>query len=145
MSALGNYLAAYGRLPWNYGDKPGPKRDCCTFLADWLVACGYDDPMAFIRDRYASEAEADRLARSPGLVKLATKGFSSIGLARTKEPETGDVAVLRRPTIDGAGVVCAIRSGERWVMLLERGLVVDEGGTVLRAWRVQWEKQKAPF
>lgn len=141
MSALGDYLATVGRQPWNYGDKPGPKRDCCTFPADWLIACGYPDPMAFIRDDYSNEAEALALVRKHGLVRLATKGYASIGLKRTRDPQTGDVAVLRRPMIDDSKEVCAIRSGDRWVMLLERGLVVDEGGKVLRAWRVEWEKQ----
>lgn len=141
MSALGDYLARVGREPWNYGDKPGPRRDCCTFPADWCMEVGYADPMAFIRDTYASEAEALTLVARHGLVKLATQGYASIGLKRTREPITGDVAVLRRPMVDDSAAVCAIRSGDRWVMLLERGLVVDEGGTVLKAWRVEWARQ----
>ena len=143
MSLLGEYLNDVGRLPWNYGDKPGPRRDCCTFPADWCLVAGYDDPMVFIRGTYSNEAEALALVKKYGLVKLATRGYRSIGLKRitASKVESGDVAVLQRPMVDDSKVVCAIRSGDRWVMLLERGLVVDEGGTVLRAWRVEWAKQ----
>lgn len=140
MTALGAYLERVGREGWNYGDKPGPRRDCCTFPADWCLEVGYADPMAFIRGEYANEAEALALVAKHGLVRLATRGYASIGLKRTLAPRSGDVAVLRRPMIDNSSAVCAIRSGDRWVMLLERGLVVDEGGTVLRAWRVEWER-----
>lgn len=135
MTALGDYLSEVGRTPWQWGT-----RDCCTFPADWCVRAGYPDPMAFIRGTYSTEAEALGHATSPGLLKLATKGYESIGLQRTKQPESGDVAVIQRPTEAGPAMVCAIRSGDRWVMLTERGLVVDGGGKALRIWRVQWAK-----
>lgn len=141
MTALGDYLASAAREPWNHGDKPGPKRDCCTFTADWCLAVGYPDPMAFIRDRYATSGEALELVQKTGLLRLAARGYRSIGLKATKEPLCGDVAVIRRPTVDGYNVVCAIRSAGRWVTLLERGLIVDEGGDLLRAWRVEWERR----
>jgi hypothetical protein len=141
VSALGDYLAEAGRRPWNHGDKPGPKHDCCTFISDWCIACGYPDPMAFIRGDYTTEAEANELVRSKGLQRLVARGFRDIGLKRTRAPQSGDVGVLRRLTVDGANVVCAIRSGERWVTLIERGLIVDPGGDLVRAWRVQWEKR----
>jgi hypothetical protein len=141
MSALGEYLAAQARGRWSHGDVPGvPKRDCCTFLADWLIACGYPDPMAFIRDAYTTEAEADELVAKGRLLRLATRGFRSIGLAPTTEPVSGDVAILRRPSIDGGNAICAIRSGERWATLLDRGITIDQGGDLLKAWRVEWEK-----
>ncbi len=136
MSLLGDYLHDVARRPWDWG-----KRDCCTFPADWCIIAGHPDPMAFIRGTYGSEAEALALAKDPGLLKLATRGYASIGLMRTKQPETGDVAVIRRPTEDGLNMACAIRSGDRWVTLMERGLVVDSGDALLRAWRVQWAKQ----
>lgn len=135
MSQLGTYLADVARQPWQWG-----VRDCCTFTADWCVRAGYPDPMAFIRGSYATEAEALGLATNPGLLKLATRGYRSIGLQQTKRPETGDVAVIRRPTEDGGNIVCAIRSADRWVTLIERGLIVDEGGKPLRIWRVQWAR-----
>lgn len=141
MSALGEYLGVVGRQQWNYGDKASPKRDCCTFVADWCVACGYPDPMAFIRDNYTTEAEALELVRKTGLLRFAVRGARSIGLRATTSPRCGDVAVLRRLTVEGDNVVCAIRSGERWVTLLEQGLVVDAGGELLKAWRVKWARQ----
>lgn len=140
MGALGEYLADAARTPWNYGDRPGPKHDCCTFGSDWVVRCGYPDPMAALREAYGNEAEALELMRGTGLLRLAARGCRSIGLKRTTAPTCGDVAVIRRPTAEGDNITCAIRSGERWVTLRERGLVVDEGGELVRAWRVIWEK-----
>lgn len=136
MSALGDYLAVAGRQPWNYSE-----HDCCTFVANWCVACGYPDPMAFIRGRYTTEAQALELVRKTGLLRLAMRGFQSIGLEPTDDPLCGDVAVIRRATVDGDNVVCAIRSADRWVSLLERGLIVDAGGDLLRAWRVEWARR----
>lgn len=133
---LGNYLASVARTPWAYGPA-----DCCTFVADWCVAVGYPDPMAFIRGTYHSEAEALEHLQRSGLLRLASRGFKSIGLKVTRAPLHGDVAVFRRPTLDGEHAVCAIRTGERWATRLEQGISVDEGGTLLRAWRVEWARQ----
>lgn len=130
---LGDYLASAARQPWQWS-----VRDCCTFTADWCVAVGLPDPMAFIRGRYHDEASAMEFVRKSGLVRLASRGYRSIGLERTDDPQPGDVAVLKRPTLDGHNAVCAIRTGERWATLLERGLSVDEGGELLAAWRVPW-------
>lgn len=141
MNMLGAYLDIIAREPWNYGDKPGVKRDCCTLLADWCIFVGYPDPMADIRGAYASEAEALDLVKERGLLKLATRAFDRIGLQRTKDFMCGDVAILRRPMVDGSDAVCAIRSGKRWVMLHERGLIVDgEAGDPVRGWRVEWAR-----
>lgn len=133
---LGEYLAGAARQKWIWSG-----HDCCTFAADWCIAAGYPDPMAFIRGSYATEAEALAHLKRTGLLRLASRGFRSIGLAVTTEPRPGDVAVIKRATVDGGNVACAIRSGDRWVTLLERGLLVDESGDVLRAWRVEWAKQ----
>lgn len=135
MTMLGEYLGEVARRPWDWGT-----RDCCTFPADWCIRAGYPDPMAFIRGTYGSAAEATAHVAGTGLLKLATRGFASIGLQRTKQPTCGDVAVIARHTDDGADVSCAIRSGDRWVTLMERGLVVDAGGKPLRIWRVQWAR-----
>lgn len=137
MSALGEYLRAESLRPWGYGTG----RDCCTFVADWCVSVGYPDPMAFIRGRYANEAEALAHVRKSGLLRLARRGFESIGLERTKAPTCGDVAIIKRPMLDGSEAVCAIKSGDRWAIPLERGISIDEGGDLLAAWRVEWAKQ----
>lgn len=139
MSALGDYLAATGRRPWAWGTD-----DCCTFTADWCVALGYPDPLAFLRGQYADEAGALEHVRRHGLVRLAARGYRSIGLERTADPLPGDVAVLRRPTAgtDTTMAVCAIRlENERWATRLERGISVDEGGVLLAAWRVEWARR----
>jgi len=124
---LGEYLLAVVAKPFGVDG-------CCTFVADWCVELGHPDPMAFIRGSYASAEEVAALLQKPGLLRLAHRGFESIGLPQTLEPATGDVGVIHRLTDDHVDIVCAIRSGERWVSRLDRGLLVAEAPTI-RAWR----------
>lgn len=126
---LGDYLRAQAEKPFGLDG-------CCTFLADWCVALGHPDPMAFIRGSYASEEEVAALLAKPGLLRLADRGFASIGLKRTKAPVNGDVAIIARPTTDGTDVAGAIRSTDRWVSRFEHGLLADDAQAtrLLRAW-----------
>lgn len=93
------------------------------------MAVDYPDPMAFIRDTYATEAGALERVRKAGLLRLAARGYKSIGLERTNDPQPGDVGVLERVTADGGTeVVSAIHvSDGRWATRQERGLCIDEG------------------
>lgn len=123
---LGDYLRDAAMRPFGLDG-------CCTFVADWCVALGYPDPMAFIRGAYASPEEVAALLRKPGLLRLAHRGFEGIGLEQTVEPKSGDVGIIARATDDGLGHCCAIRSGERWASRLEGGLLVAES-PALRIW-----------
>lgn len=135
MSALGEYLRDSAKAPWAWSAK-----DCCTFVADWCIRVGYPDPMAWIRGTYATEEEAMAQVRKHGLLKLAARGFASIGLKRTRVPQDGDVAVVKTLTDEGDNVCCAIRSTGRWVSLIEHGIVADADAVPLRIWRVQWAR-----
>lgn len=123
---LGDYLRAVVERPFGLDG-------CCTFVADWCVELGHPDPMAFIRASYASPEEVAALLAKPGLLKLAHRGFGSIGLPQTVQPATGDVGIVLRPTDDGVHRACAIMSGDRWVSRRDHGLDVAPAG-VLRAW-----------
>lgn len=135
MSLLGEYLCEAAMRRWDAG-----RHDCCTFPADWCIVAGYPDPMAFIRGRYSSDAEAATLVKQQGLIRLATQGFASIGLARAAHALCGDVAVIKTLTEDGANVCCGIRSGDRWMSLIASGIVGDADALALRIWRVQWAR-----
>lgn len=133
MSTLGAYLHAVAQQPWDWGTG-----DCCTFAADWCVALGYPDPMAAIRGTYSTEAEALALLKRHGLLRLVDRGARGIGVKRTDDPRTGDVGLIRRLGPGGMDAVCAIRSEDRWVSRLERGLYVDEAGELVRAWGLRY-------
>lgn len=117
--------------PWVWGE-----HDCCCFVAGWVLERGHGDPMGFIRGRYDSERSAlVAIKRGGGLVKLWTRGMVEAEVLPTRRPRIGDVGVIRRATEDGGDEVAAICAGERWVSLVERG-IVSGPGVVLAAWRV---------
>lgn len=123
--ALGDYLlrAATG--------KPSGAIPCGFFSADWVVAQGGPDPLAFMRRDSETKAAA-RFARY-GTLELARLGAIDAGLAEVDKPRTGDVGVIERAS-DCGGVVCAIYSDGKWVSLGQRGL--DAGPAVaLAVWR----------
>jgi hypothetical protein len=123
---LGDYLARAATAP------TGGPVPCGFFSADWVVAQGGRDPLAFMRSDSEVKAAA-RFARH-GTLELARLGAIDAGLPEVDEPRTGDVGVIERAS-DCGGVVCAIYSDGKWVSLGVRGL--DAGPAVaLAAWRV---------
>lgn len=130
MSPLGAYLLANGQKPWDWGTV-----DCCTFAADWCVSLEFPDPMAAIRGAYETEAEAQALVQKHGLLRLVDRGLRGIGWARTLDPKTGDIGLVRRMGPVGTDTVCAIRSEGRWVTRTAGGYYSDDAGELLRAWK----------
>lgn len=130
MMSLAEYLAETMRDPWNWGTV-----DCCTFGADWLVARGAGDPMAFIRGGYDSQLSAmRRIAEGGGLVALWTRGMSDLGRRPTRALRIGNVAVIAAPTEgEGPDEACAIYGGSRWLSRSQRGLEAGPA-QVLRMW-----------
>lgn len=127
MSDLGEYLTRAAMA------RPGAI-PCGYFSADWVVACGGADPLAFMRGDSEVKAAA-RFARH-GALELARLGAIEAGLPEVDEPRTGDVGVIQRETDDGRGECCAIYSDGKWVSLGVRGL--DAGPAVaLAVWRPQ--------
>ena len=96
------------------------KHDCCTFPANWAIACGRPDPMKQWRGAYATDVEAEEIvADAGGLAGLFEMGMTAAGIPPVDgDPQEGDIAVI---TLLGeeAG---AIFTGKRWAFVPERGL-----------------------
>jgi len=139
VTSLGHYLAGVTRRRWGYGSL-----DCCTFMADWLMARGLPDAMADRRGTYASRREYRAAIRSEGgIVASCRARFARLGLVETAQPGHGDVALVLAPFAvrrDGrvvsapVGAICLGR-GARAVVTPDKGLVIYPLATVA-AWRV---------
>lgn len=136
---LGEYLQRAGS-----GRRQEGVHDCCTFPCDWVVLCGWPDPMAKWRGTYGSEVEADALIAQAaeygetvgmgGLLALFVDGFSEAGLPEVTGPfEAGDVGVVTLWGLEAG----AIFTGKRWAFVPPRGLgcVSLDDECIVRAWR----------
>jgi hypothetical protein len=130
---LDDYLTGPGLAPWRWGSL-----DCVLFSAGWVLAATGRDPAQGLRGTYATATGAHRLIlRAGGMVLLVGPRLLAIGCARTDEPESGDVGVVRVP-VDASGrtaSVGAIRCGAFWAARGERALSYCDF-PVVAAWRV---------
>ena len=127
MPDLGDYLLRVRQMRRKAGE-----HDCITIMANWLMECGWPDPMAERRRAYATEDEALAFIEDAGsLAELCTEYLGRIGMVETASPVAGDVGVISLDFLAShiglddsqrlglqAG---AIFTGERWAMALERG------------------------
>lgn len=98
---LADYLEAVSRRRWQYGSL-----DCCTFMADWLVANGLPDPMADRRGTYSTQREYRSAIRSEGgIVASCVNRFAAVDLKETGAPKAGDVALVLAPARMGRRIV----------------------------------------
>lgn len=104
---LAAYLDGVSRRRWQYGTL-----DCCTFMADWLMACGCADPMRGRRGTYATYREYRTAIRSEGgLVRSCARRFAAIGLQEVDTARPGDVALVLAPSQIGRRVVMVATGG----------------------------------
>lgn len=135
--SLDEYLAAAARTPFVWG-----RQDCCTFVADWVLARLGFDPMADWRGRYCSAASAFSLIGAcGGLEALWRDCAATAGFAETLGDVPGDVGLIRTVTDQGRReLVGAIRSGGDWAA--PQWAVLGEGGLMfpiarpLAAWSI---------
>jgi hypothetical protein len=129
--SLAEFLAQATRTPFAWG-----RRDCCLWVADWLVARGHPDPAARLRGRYATEAEAERaLFWSGGLVRVVEGAALGLGLAPTEAPVAGAIGLVEIAGPAGVTVAAGICTGDRWAVLAEGGLLTFTARP-LAAWSV---------
>lgn len=90
---LSNYLNDVSGRACRYGSM-----DCAILMADWLMRCGWPDPMLDRRGTY-SDKPSFRLAikSEGGLLASCSERFLRIGLKETEMPVEGDVAVVSAP------------------------------------------------
>lgn len=107
--------------------------DCVTLAADWVRVCRGIDPIADCRG-YAGDANACLVERG-GLLRAAGRAMRRVGLRMTRQPQSGDVAVVKL----GSNVAtCAIRTERGYVLRLDDGLAMlpPERVRLLAAWSV---------
>lgn len=114
---LNAHLCEAASTPFEYRS-----HDCCTFVSDWVMRHGYDDPMARWRGRYASEGAARELMDRYGLLDMWTLGMIEVGVPEADEARIGDVGLVECVSDDGVNLVGAIYGGKRWHALGEKGL-----------------------
>jgi hypothetical protein len=128
---LASFLARAGRTPFAYG-----VHDCCLWLADWLVACGYPDPAAELRGRYSTERGCARLLRRQGGLDAVVGACAKrADLVLAQQPCAGDVGLVLAITPRGPVAVGGLCTGPRWAMLSVGGLIVAPM-TALATWSV---------
>lgn len=130
MNDLGAFLGE--RLAW---PRQAGSWDCCTFPAEWAMACGFADPMAEYRGTYATEAEAeDILARAGGLLGIFGAGLEGVGARPVEHAQAGDIGIIALLGQEAG----AIYTGRRWAFVAERGLGFAslEPAAVARIWRL---------
>lgn len=110
---------------WQYGSL-----DCCTFMADWLVVLGFEDPMADRRGAYSDRSGYRRLMRSEGgIVTSCARRFAAVGLCETALAAPGDVALVRAPARFGRRIVM-VATGAICTSPVMRALVTPDLGLV---------------
>lgn len=117
-------------------------RDCCTFMADWLLELGLPDVMADRRGSYASARDFRRMLMSEGgLVAACHRRFSAAGLVVTSRPRAGDVAAIMLPYARRGGATCwratgAIALSEaHFAALTLRGILIAGTMPAAKIWR----------
>ncbi|MBR0855672.1 DUF6950 family protein [Bradyrhizobium liaoningense] len=134
---LSDYLDDVAGRDCGYG-----RLDCATFMADWLIRCGWPDPMADRRGTYVTERAYRAAIRSEGgIVASCRRRFARLGLAEAAAPCEGDVALVLAPFAlrDGRAPLCrptggiALEGGFVAVLDWPRGIVSVEL-PVVAAW-----------
>lgn len=113
MMALGDYIRDAANRPFKWGE-----HDCCTFCANWAAICTQSDILDWWKGAYDNELDALNLIHENGGLyaifsnqlgkhgrEVATPDAGCIGLMKTKGQKVG-----------------AIFSGERWIVLSEKGI-----------------------
>lgn len=128
--ALLGYLAEVGAR----GFALEAHRDCCTFMADWLLRLGLPDVMADRRGTYSTVRQFQRMLESEGgLLAACERRFTGAGLMRALVPGPGDVAVVRAPYALRSGRILVRSTGaialtERHMAMLGRRHLISASG-----------------
>jgi hypothetical protein len=117
MNLLYAHLNRLAAVDFAWGDA-----DCMTAVCDWLVLCGWPDPMADVRGLYHDPLSCERATgfiRNP--VGVTDRRFAAIGVVRGNQMHAGDVAIVQLP--GHPRPVGAIWTGASWAAKGERGTV----------------------
>lgn len=129
-SKLFQFLDYSARHPFEWG-----VHDCVLEVADWLDRARGLNVANEYRGTYSDEAGAAAIIGLGGLASAMSAKAAALGLAETREPKPGDVAVVTAPGQDKPLAAILMPSG-RWRMKTERGFVT-RGVEVIKAWSVR--------
>jgi hypothetical protein len=135
MTPLYQELHRWSAVPFEWGET-----DCMTSLCDWLVLCGWPDPMADLRGIYDDAASCQRATgyiRDP--MGVTTRLAESIALPRGNDLKAGDVAVIKVP--GPRWPVGALWTGQGWAVKGPTGTTTIRAGLVeiLAFWSVGYQ------
>jgi uncharacterized protein DUF6950 len=129
---LDAFLRDLRRRPHRLGEA-----DCVLVLADWWMMNhpGAPDPAAAYRGAYDTpETLSDLLERDGPLVRLIGKVARSVGCPRSREPEPGDIGVVRL----GDALFGAILSpSRRWTVRTARSVAASSEFKLVAAWSIR--------
>jgi hypothetical protein len=109
--------------------------DCVLDVADWLDrALGLSIADEY-RGTYSDEAGATAILGPGGIEGAMSAKAAEIGLAETREPQFGDVAVVTAG--QGKPMAAVLMPSGRWRMKTERGIALSRAVTVMKAWSVR--------
>jgi hypothetical protein len=124
---LVEYLRDGARRPFAWSDC-----DCCTWAADWVVACCGVDPSAPLRSRYKTALGAQRhISRAGSLLALIADHMAIAGLPETDNPQPGDLGIV----VVGGGQALGIRTRSGWACKGPKGVALGHP-IMLAAWSV---------
>lgn len=123
---LAEHIAQAAATPFARG-----KCDCCTFVADWVIARRGIDPAGTLRGYSTDVGAMRRIRRAGGFVPLLTGLASACCLAVTDRPQPGDVGIVKTATTLSMG----IRTLNGWACKEGPGIIIANFEPLI-AWRV---------
>ena len=134
MDALYAELHRWMASPFVWGED-----DCMLAIANYLIRLGYPDGGKRYRGQYDSALTCQRVTGylvDP--VKPMAECVAELGMRETKEPQRGDVAVVRfRDADNKLRATGAIFLGRNWAIRSEFKVVIQNKVEMLAAWRVE--------
>lgn len=143
MDALRAFINRHLPEPFAWGH-----HDCCTFAANWVLACRGVDPMADLRMTYSNLFEMSRATSiGPGRwfmtdpVGVIGPRMEAAGLKPCDMAGRGDVGIFLHPrqgqVMPHAGI--AIGNGGQWVTLGQERVEVLRPMKILANWEIGFE------
>ncbi|MGV1867231.1 MULTISPECIES: DUF6950 family protein [unclassified Rhizobium] len=135
---LEDFLEAHHRF--RYGGIGG--NDCMTFAAAWVREATGVDVIPHLRGSYSDANQADLvIQRNGGMVAIADNALLMHGFQRTRQPQDGDVGIVKIPADlafggDNAKEISAVRWGPLWCALTPKGGVVRKRMEWVAAWEI---------
>ncbi len=125
---IDEFVASEARKPFEFG-----KTDCASTADRWVRETLGMSPLTMFGRVHKDEAEAREWLSSPGGISVAVnRVMRASGLAKTKEPQPGDVGLI----IHKGKLCMAIHAGRFWFSRDADGLIGAPLSAVWKAWKV---------